>query len=502
MIKAYLFIIFFIFGIIANSQIVTVSSEMDKNKISGNGVLLGKQCDQNLKCERYFVLTATHISQGINTKIRLGSKEVANFVGRLGNSVVDLEILEIAKTEVPEGVVPLAVEANDTGIFINKFDISNMNKFRVVHKNSQVYSTITLYEGYYDSAGLPWLLVLSENQYFEPYLWHNYRMPPAVQLSADESFYIFPKTIQPGMSGSPILKGVDNYPMTSRMLAGIAIQFDFGFPESISVSYFEIQKLYLDYLGGKSYSNMPTWNANKNGTYRSWLGYSEINDTGNNKKSGQFAFSCCGGVGDAGDIKRSRSPEVLEYTSDLKKDGTNILGFDIDNGLLWADFHSLRYIEKNYLNTYKIIMTNEELIPFLEKKGAVLTEEVTAEDKSIGRTCSVRINSEKSKFQVQISPELSQIDLKFNSKGHMLSPQVDNEFKARRFIKTSEGDFLIDLRELFFIDIVHGFTDKPENDGLHIMLKFTGRGKLQGANVDDNFEVWRIPCKLEMAGHF
>lgn len=270
----------------AQPGIVTVSSEYLSHRVSGTGSVTKVG-------NRYFVKTASHVSQGTDTRVIVpdsggGLGAELSIVGRISNILLDVEVLEVKPRTRPiwgrlRGFLGTSKELEyfdtlDSGRFClhPKFTSSLMGQ----GAGSLLLSPLESVLGRYQVFDADHLLVIP------PWSMSEVRRSGGEFLADDFSFNAynqqisFPRLSYPATSGSPLVRAMRRTGFCSLQVAGLNVSYSNYFRESHFASAGVVAELIGNLISGKSAGYQAgseyQWIYGKFGFERKGLEYSEV----------------------------------------------------------------------------------------------------------------------------------------------------------------------------------------------------------------------------------
>lgn len=430
---------------------------------------------ENVAFDRYFLVTASHVTQGEENKIELTMEseegeivplisydDQSPIIGRLSDNWNDVEIIEVDKKFVFKNKLkPLVYgRIGSEQALINSFvEDETTNKIRAGGK------------GFYFTEYLFSFLNSSYNRFFS--LFPNKRSFERINKSWQdrENYSIFDvhflshfkigNSLRPGMSGTPLLSQVKDYP-SYFALRGVGIQYDKFFRESIYVSGISLNLLFGDYFKGKRglLGSSPNWRNINGKTVREWRTFVENRDlnVGGKGEVGESENSSFVSIDDGSDAEIIwKNQKVFGIKLNSKETG------DFSN-YLWANIASLEVISNQSLD-----QINSRLILEKDLNAEVLKKLMVAKSDanksfwdfiSIKKASSIEYGKDKlkslSECSVMISPnssivEINMIDVNGLSLRHTLD--LNSKFRAAVSVGDGTTSYLLDIKQLFFTDL-------------------------------------------------
>jgi len=487
------------------------------NKVEGTGVILGVG-EQSNSCKdcRYFILTASHVSQGDNFDATVGTEKLIPVSpnSRLADTRKDIELIEIYK---PHTVQPLAwLKTLDNGIFRFTTEFRLINSELLQHVDSQLYITpfwvespISTFNSTNFNIGAFLILPIKnfcDHQMAGPNV-NSEPLPPVPlkeSIYGDVQYAAQGTIIAPGMSGAPLFKKENSIKNNnSFILDGIALKFErFGIGSFFSNAE-SIMNLFNSYLNKENIEHRSVepiyWKSRLGLLYREFC--SNWNNC-NHKNLEIAPDTIPAGGGTEGDgsgpitnNKCGRGDFINDFklTSGIQYEGKNSIGFQItqksngDSFYIDANLAALDFIFQNknkfefqpviqgralipiLLNRYKINIEKSKL-PLIINYSDYPDFSLNISDEKISiKTLSPRYNLENVEL---IEFSLDKFGRLLDENGNAKS--VDFKSIIEVSGSTTGTIYYVDLRGLFFVNLY--FIDKNDEDPISLIKDAFFRG--------------------------
>ncbi len=339
----------------------------------------------------YFVLTASHVSQGDNVILQSGGRRLQFLKHeRLSDNLADIELIRISE----EDVKPFGVLAYDR---LDERQSSIVGP--LVDSGLEIQGLSVTPSGDHKIPQASWNLNADE--------WKN-KAPAAKPglgatdltgdrylrstLAADE--YIADVQIRPGMSGAPLIgrdsfngyseRGKDSggLPGSDRyVLRGIAKSYSRAFEESHFVTAEQISRLLESFNAGKRGTLDPTrWRLRNGLTYRDLgSGTQEINPLNAPAGGGGSADGGGGGSADGGGNGSADSGDSHASAADVYKQ------FGIEPGVIWHGTPAFALKVRHRSGNVFVVNGDLASIRFLKESRDFLAVEPVATPEEIGK---------------------------------------------------------------------------------------------------------------------
>lgn len=551
---------------ISHAALLEVSSKYNLGstikKTKGTGFLIGYDCLDNYSndtlglnplvprvyntCNRIFLLTAAHITQGSNEiSIHSRYKQQLNnsdIIGRLADNWLDLEILELRPDAILNtGIRPLLRCRTDLVCF-NLFK-ENTDSIQYVFNGgleniNYINTWWAVRFGYVEASKIH-------------SLWKKLNFIAVVNTKPTIPFYedsvniyrwtynntrlILPHSIIPGMSGALLLANpFDHQPIDEnvKILAGIGIQNDDDFHESIYVANIGFESLLKKYISKQQRGrteNSPQWFNNKS-TYRIWSEKSDTYPTVTYPNFSEQSLQLTNTDGNGGSVDMDGNTLTAQsnktYSADLIWNETplishKVLGFKYSDKPLraiWASMPSLQFVlDKENSTSSKLtnkliledsphfieLLLNKAKNPFVqnENEKSVHKQKMNACEINIVKTSdNIDFISVKLKLSNSLQTEQNQISFLLNSKAQLID-SVNNKvspFSPRFTLNSKNNDhYIVDIRQLFFTDLyeIHSETENGfDHSANPLELAKKEKPIIKLRNLTKNSQTILLPC--------
>ncbi|MGZ3779656.1 MAG: hypothetical protein ACXVCY_03410 [Pseudobdellovibrionaceae bacterium] len=463
------------------------------HKIEGTGsiITIGDSHDNCRDC-RYFVLTASHVSQGKNLEITVGSEKLVPLpFGRLADTRRDIELIEIQKptkavpvaflSTLPDGSQALGTYFQNLGnnlllyttshTIINPFWISQ-NVTGSVQKPSIHNSFLIIPQKDYCANQQVGENLQSEN--FES------KTPFMESLFGDVLLTTYPIVVAPGMSGAPLFRQ-HNFSNQLFFFDGITLKFE----RTGNTTYFAKSESILALLNRYLFKSIddhlklePIFWKSRNGLLYREFCTSWSKCDGSTLEIQPDTIQAGGGVeGDGGSDYGTKNCdkfdpyEKYQILSGLRYKGQNVLGFKIEPNsggnsvYVEANLAAFDFISKN-AGQFKVEPISQEvqLLPLLlnrYKRGGTLPAVPFTVDYSNSNYSlqvfkdHIVINTQSAKYD---GYNTEFIHFALDRFGRQLNDQnqpVSQFFKSSIEVRGDDTGtiYYVDIRRLFFINL-------------------------------------------------